>query len=381
MFNRIKESKLMFWSLELLIIATLILVGMKINFLFHPIVAMFTTLFAPILISGFLYYLTNPMVLFLEKKGVKKNLAVALVFLLIIGAFVFIFMSIIPNLITQITALMKKMPSTIKVVEQWVDQLAHHPYVKDIKIEEYMDKVGLSFGGIFKSTLSGLSTSIGSIVSSVAGIVMLVITVPFMLFYMLKDGHKFLPTIKPYFPEKHKDEIEDLLGKMSHTISKYISGQMIECLFVGFFTFLGYMLIGVDYAFLFGVIAGATNMIPYIGPYIGLAPALLVTVFTDPWKAVAACVVVLIVQQIDGNIVYPNVIGKSLDIHPLTIIIILLVAGNIAGLLGMILGVPFYAVCKTIFVHVYDIVKLNKSAKKEAETAVDSPENQVEKEA
>lgn len=360
MFNRIRDSKLMFWSLELLIIATLIFVGTKINFLFYPIVAMFTTLFAPILVSGFLYYLVNPLVLFLEKKGLKRSPAVGLVMLLLIAILIFLFMTIIPNLINQITALMKKMPATITVIERWIDELAQHPAVKNLDIEQYMDKIGLSFGTIFKSTFNGVTTGIGSIVSSVAGIVMLVITVPFMLFYMLKDGDRFIPTLKPYFPEKHKDEIETLLRKMSHTISKYISGQMIECLFVGMFTFLGYLIIGVDYAFLFGVISGVTNMIPYIGPYIGLAPALLATVFMDPWKAVLACIVVLIVQQVDGNIVYPNVIGKSLDIHPLTIIIILLVAGNIAGLLGMILGVPFYAVCKTIFVYVFDIIQLNR---------------------
>jgi predicted PurR-regulated permease PerM len=187
---------------------------------------------------------------------------------------------------------------------------------------------------------------------------------------MLKDGHKMIPAIQKYFPEKHKGEMVGLLKKMSETIEKYISGQMIECLFVGVGTSLGYMIIGVDYAFLFGVIAGLTNMIPYIGPYIGLAPAVIVTVFADPWKAVFACIVVLIVQQIDGNIIYPNVIGKSLDIHPLTIIIILLVAGNLAGLLGMILGVPFYAVCKTIFVYVFDMVQLSKSGKKTEEVEI-----------
>ena len=123
---------------------------------------------------------------------------------------------------------------------------------------------------------------------------------------------------------------------------------------------LGYWLIGIEYAFLFGCIAGLTNMVPYLGPYLGLAPALFVTIFDSPVKAVLACLVVLVIQQIDGNIIYPLVIGKSLDIHPLTIIIVLLVAGNLAGLVGMILGVPFYAVCKTIVVYLWDIVKLRQ---------------------
>ncbi|MGY3767148.1 AI-2E family transporter [Vagococcus vulneris] len=361
MLKKVHESKLMFWSIELLILATLIFMGTKINFLFQPLATMFTTLFAPILISGFLFYLVNPLVVFLTKKGLHRTPAVAIVMLLLVGILVFLFMLIIPNLINQLTSLISKMPATFTLVENWINKITHHPIMKNTDIQTYLDKFGISISSIAKSTLSGLSSGVGSIVSSVAGIAIMIITVPFMLFYMLKDGQKFLPMISKYFPKNHKNEIETLLGKMSSTISKYISGQMIECCFVAIFTFLGYFLIGIDYAFLFGMIAGTTNMIPYIGPYLGLAPAVLATVFTDPWKAVLACIVVLVVQQVDGNIVYPNVIGKSLDIHPLTIIIILLVAGNIAGLLGMILGVPFYAVCKTVIVYIYNIVQLNKS--------------------
>ena len=114
---------------------------------------------------------------------------------------------------------------------------------------------------------------------------------------------------------------------------------------------------------LFGVIAGFTNLIPYLGPYLGLAPAVLVTIFNEPVKAALCCLVVLVVQQLDGNIIYPNVIGKSLKIHPLTIILILLVAGNLAGLLGIFLGVPFYVICRTIIYYVIDMVKAGRSEK------------------
>lgn len=360
MFEKMRQSKLMFWSVELLVIATLFLVGTKINFLFKPIGTLFTTLFAPVIISGFLFYSVNPVVKFLEKKGVNKTLAVSLVMLLLVGVIVVAVVSVIPTMVDQIGVLMKKAPSFMKDLENWANELSKHPSLQNIDFQSYLDKWNVSMGGLAKSTLNGLGSGIGSVMSSVAGIAMIVVTVPFMLFYMLKDGHRFIPAIERYFPENHKEEMVSGLSKMSRTISKYISGQMIECLFVAVGTSVGYMIIGVDYAVLFGVIAGLTNMIPYIGPYIGLAPAVIVTVFTDPWKAVLACVVVLIVQQIDGNIVYPNVIGKSLDIHPLTIIIILLVAGNIAGLLGMILGVPFYAVCKTIFTHIFEIVQSKK---------------------
>ena len=378
MYNRFKDSKLLFWSIELLVIAALILVGTQISFIFKPIGTMFTTMFSPILISGFLFYCFKPIVTFLEKKGISKTWGATIVLLLLVGIIVVSISSIIPSLIRQLVSLTKSTPAFIKEVEGWANEMSRHPMLQNIDFQSYLDKWNISIGNVVQTTINGLSSGIGSIVSSVAGIVMLVVTVPFILFYMLKDGHKLVPAIERYFPAKHKGEMVGLLKKMSETIEKYISGQMIECLFVAVGTSVGYMIIGIDYAFLFGVMAGLTNMIPYIGPYIGLAPAVLVTVFTDPWQAVFACIVVLIVQQIDGNIIYPNVIGKSLDIHPLTIIIILLVAGNIAGLLGMILGVPFYAVCKTIFVYVFDMYQLSKTSKQQISETL--PDEKIESE-
>ena len=365
MFERLRNSKLMFWSLELLIIASLIFVSTKIDFVFQPFFTFFSTLFSPILIAGFLYYMLNPLVELLQEKAkLSKNLSVAAVLLFFIGMFIFFVSLIIPNLIKQMGQLIQNLPQFIKAVEDWTGQLFSHPLVKDLDVQSYLDKMDLSLGAIVRKVINGVSSGLGSFVGVFANVTIVVVTVPFMLFYMLKDGDRLVPMIEKYLPAQSKDEILMLLHKMSQTISKYISGQAIECTFVAVGTMIGYKIIGVEYAFLFGIIAGITNMIPYVGPYLGLAPALFVTLFSGHEKALLhaalACVVVLIVQQIDGNIIYPNVIGKSLDIHPLTIIIILLVAGNIAGLLGMILGVPFYAVCKTVFIHVYDMVQVRQ---------------------
>ncbi len=364
MFDRIKQSKLFFWSVELLVLATLIFVATKINFLFSPIGTFFSTMFMPILIAGFLYYMLEPLVRLLMKTKLSRNKSIAVVFLVLFLAVGLLLGAVLPNLVKQLAQLVNNLPSFIRSVESFIDKAMSNPYLKNINVEEYLSKLDLSIGGIFKSVVNSLSSSMSSILASIANATIIIVTVPFILFYMLKDGDKFIPTIRHILPDKHEKEITDLLKKMSNTISSYISGQAIECLFVGLCTFLGYWIIGVDYAFLFGCIAGVTNMVPYLGPYLGLAPAVVVTVFDSPFKALLACVVVLVVQQVDGNIIYPNVIGKSLEIHPLTIIIILLVAGNIAGLAGMILGVPLYAVCKTIIVHLYTIVNLNKTDQK-----------------
>lgn len=360
MFEKIKNSKLMFWSLELLILATLIFVSQKLDFLFAPIGTFFSTLFAPILIAGFLFYILNPLVHLLEKIKIKRIWGILLVFVLFIALIVIAFLTFIPYLGEQLASISNNIPTTAKQIEAWVRDLAAQPFMKNLNLEDTLNKMDLSYSKILTNVLNGVSVSVSSIFSTVASVVMLVITVPFILFYMLKDGERLKPAIEKITPERHRKDVFELLNQMNKTIATYISGQAIECIFVATFTFIGYAILGVNYALLFGVIAGLTNLIPYLGPYLGLLPAVLVTVFDSPIKALLCCVVVLIVQQLDGNIIYPNVIGKSLQIHPLTIILILLVAGNLSGLLGIFLGVPIYAVVKTVVVYLFNIYKLRE---------------------
>ncbi|MDT2827513.1 AI-2E family transporter [Enterococcus viikkiensis] len=371
MFEKIRNSKLMFWSLEILIIATFIFVSSKIDFIFQPIGTFFTTLFAPILIAGFLYYLLNPLVNLLMKLGVKRLPAIALIFILLIAIIVLIFMSVIPNLVDQLVSLAKNIPGFVDNMQTWLQEAANNatrfPLFRELDVDKYISNFDVSAGNLLQQFLGGLTNSLGSLIGKITTVVLLLITVPFILFYMLKDGEKLVPNIEKVFPEKQRQNIKGLLKQLNKTLSDYISGQAIECLFVGTFTILGYLLIGVDYAFLFGVIAGLTNLIPYLGPYLGLAPALIYTFFDSPYKALLCVVVVIVVQQVDGNVIYPNVIGKSLNIHPLTIILILLVAGNLAGILGVFLGVPVYAILRSIIVFIAKIFRQTKQEEREQE--------------
>ncbi|AIM25370.1 AI-2E family transporter [Melissococcus plutonius] len=363
MLDQLRKSKLFFWSLELLIIAAFIFILTNLNFLFEPIGTFFSTLFAPILIAGFFYYVLNPIVNILVKMRIKRLYAILLVFLLLFVIILFALVSIIPSLAKQLASLATNMPDFFAQVKTWVYHIAGLPIFRQVNLTSYIDKLNISYGKIIQQFLSGLSSRLGMIVSTVTSTTITIITVPFILFYMLRDSNRVIPSIRHFLPSKRRDELIQLLDQMNETLAHYISGQVIECLFVGTFTIIGYSLLGVRYAFLFGIIAGLTNLIPYIGPYLGLAPAVLVTVFSEPFKAILCCIVVIIIQQIDGNVIYPNVIGKSLKIHPLTIILILLVAGNLAGLLGIFLGVPFYAICRIVFIYLFNVVKTSRLEK------------------
>ncbi|OAQ01553.1 AI-2E family transporter [Ligilactobacillus aviarius] len=371
--NEKRKKKLMFWSAELLLLASLIFVFTKIRFVFSPVFTFFQTLFAPFLIAGFLFYLLNPLVKMLmkiriKKFKVKRPLAIAVVFLLLISVLGLVISFFIPRLIEQIKSLVIGLPGYLSELQRFLTNLfnnSHIDWLQKVDLHSYMNKFEGSLTSILKKFILSLTTSLGSVIGTITSVTVTLVTVPFILFYMLKDGEKLVPTVEKFFPEHNRSKVARLLHEMSATLSRYISGQMIECLFVGTFSAIGYSMTGIPYALLVGLFAGITNIIPYLGPYIGLMPALFLAFSKSLPTVFWVIVVCIVVQQLDGNLVYPNVIGKSLHLHPLTIIIILLVAGNIAGLLGMILGVPLYAVTKVVVKFVYDIGQIRTTPEKE----------------
>ncbi|GEO69835.1 AI-2E family transporter [Levilactobacillus acidifarinae] len=357
------NSRLLFWSAELLIVATLIWVCTQISFLFSPIGIFLSVVFTPLLLSGILFYLLNPLVKLLERIRWKRlhfnrTAAVILVFIGLIAVIGYGAAWVVPKLVSQVTNLVGNIPDFARSSEAVLKQAAHHPWLQQIDFSKYLTQLQNSLAKYAEGVMSGITSGIGTVVGTVTSVTVTAVTVPVMLFYMLKDGEKLMPAIRKLLPERHADQTIELLSRMNATIARYIGGQILECLFVGTFTAFGYMLIGEKYALLLGVFAGLCNLIPYVGPYIGILPALIVAFTISTNMVLYVIIVVVVVQQVDGNLVYPNIIGRTLRIHPLTIIIILLAAGNIAGLLGMILAIPLYAVVKTVVQYLYSIWQL-----------------------
>lgn len=358
--SRFKESKLFFWTLEILALVAILFVLNKMSFIFAPIGTVVSTLFLPIMIAGFLFYLFNPIVLFLEKRKVPRLLSVLSIFVVFIVLLVLAVVQLGPILADQVASLVKAAPQYWEQFQHWWDNLVKNSNIKNIDIKAEMEKLNISIPKILNTVVGSLTGSLGLIFGFISSLVMILVTVPFILFYMFKDGHKFLDSTEKFFPQGIRTEAREIIKAMNKTISTYISSQAIDCMFVGIFTMIGYFIIREPYALLFGLIAGVTNIIPYLGPFIGAAPAVIVALFDSPLQAVLVIVVVTIVQQIDSNLLSPYIMGKSLAIHPLTIIIILIVAGNLAGILGMILGVPTYALAKTLIVNLARLIKLRR---------------------
>ncbi|MBC1520297.1 AI-2E family transporter [Listeria aquatica] len=362
--SRFRESKLFFWTIEILAIVAIVFLLLQMKYIFSPIGVIISTLFLPILVSGFLFYMFNPLVEFLEKRKVPRVLGIILIFIVFIVLFTLAVIQMGPLLADQIASLAKALPGYWTDFEKWFNALVKESPFKNLDIQGELSKANISIPKIMNIVLDGVSTGIGAVASFITSFVMVLVTVPFILLYMFKDGHRFMDSVEKFFPKFIRPDAKKIIQEMNKTLSTYISSQALDCLIVGILTFIGYLIIGQPYGLLFAFIAGATNIIPYLGPVIGAAPAVLVALFTSPLQALLVIIVVVIVQQLDGNVMQPLIMGRSLKIHPLTIIVILLVAGNLAGLLGMVLGVPLYAVVKTIIVNVVKLIQLRRDGKK-----------------
>ena len=376
MLEHVKRSKTLFWTIELLAIALLVLIVAQLRFILEPIGQFIGAVFVPLIISGFLYYILNPVVGALQKvplsktRHVSRGWAITIVMLLLLSILVALLLTLLPALVDQIASLVKNIPVLVDTIQHWANQLSQINFSKEYGIDFNLDKLQQEVQNIGKTVVSGMATSLSAVIAKLTSFTVTAITVPVMTIYMLYDGNKLAPFIQKVFPSKQQARISDILGRLNQTLAQYISGQVLEMIFVGVFTAVGYFMIGQKYALLLGVFAGITNMIPYVGPYIGLVPALFVGLTDSFWQAFWVIVVVLIVQQVDSNLIYPRVMGASLHVHPLTIIVLLLAAGNIAGIAGMILAVPFYAVIRTVIVYAWQLWQIQQMPEVDTEKTI-----------
>ena len=358
------KRKLQYWLLQILLILTIIYVSTKISFLFQPIGIFFSTIFFPILITGFLYFLLNPVVNFLQRQKVPRVLAIIIIYVIFILILVLAIGNLVPAITKQFTALANELPGYAEKTLRFFDNVAKSSEFKWVMSEQNdILETGKQKLIEFANTLPDkVTVSITNIIGLVANIAIILVTVPFLLFYMFKDGHKFPLAISKFLPSAYREEGLSTLKETGETLSAYIQGQVTVALAVGTLSFIGYLIIDLPFALVMALIVAFTNIIPYIGPILGGAPAVIVAFFDSPTKALLVVIVILIAQQIEGNVLSPLILGKSLDTHPATIIIILLAAGNLAGVLGMILAIPTYAVLKTIVLNLVKFLRARRQA-------------------
>ena len=368
------KSKLMFWTSEVLLLTIIFFIWRQMGDMITPIVSVVNTILIPFLVGGFLYYITNPLVKFLQEKlKINRMIGILITLSLLFGLIALGVIYLLPILINQLSSLINSTQGLYWEIQSFVNQLSKNPLFRNLNIQSTIQQLNLSYVDILQNILNSVTNSLGSVLSAVVNTLMILIMTPIFLVYFLMDGHKLLPMLERTVLKRDKLNISSLLTNLNATVARYISGISIDALIIGALAYIGYSVIGLKYALVFAIFSSLANLIPYVGPSIGLIPMVIMYAFTDPQKMVAALIYMLIIQQVDGNILYPRIVGGVMKVHPITIMVLLLLSSNIYGVLGMIVAIPTYSILKEIakfLANLYDNHKEAQQQKKNEEFGI-----------
>ncbi|MBB6637354.1 AI-2E family transporter [Cohnella thailandensis] len=341
----------------IIVVLLIFFLASKVDFLFEPFWKMIKGLLTPLLLSLVFYYLLRPPVNYLEKYLRNRTLSISAVFLILAGVLVLIGFLIGPVIGDQVNSLVVNLPELIKLGQDQVETLQKNDWVANY-LQEHQVDLSAKTEEIINRVVNNMGDAFNSVMSFVSSFFLLLSTVPFIVYYMLKGDRQFPNLFLKLVPDKHDDRAYAIMKEMDGALSAYIQGKILVSFGLCLLTWIGYSVIGLPYSLLLAVVLTLMNFIPYVGAIIGMVPAVIVGFIESPMQVVWVILVVLIVQQIEDKVLSPQIMGKKLAIHPLTLIIVLLAVGSIGGLFGMFVAVPCYALLKIVVTHAWRLYRL-----------------------
>jgi len=330
----------------------------KIEYFLRPFKILVASIFTPILISGFCYYLLRPLIRLLERIRVRKSIAIVLSFI-IVGFLIALLGTYTGTIVVgQFNALVKEIPN-FELFTLDTNNFIDSKWLEFIPIDTLEQKAI----ELADSVTKNFTKYFFGLISTVSNISTIALMIPFILFYFLKDDTVFAEGILSRLPRKYFNWASKIMKDVDTVLSSYIVGQMLVALSIGVMMFIGYRIIGIKYALILSIFAVVTTFIPFFGPFIGVVPAFLVSLTIDPLMTLKVLLVMLIVQQIDNNFISPQIMGQRLHVHPVTVILLLLIGVSLYGFVGLLLVIPLYAALKVTVKNIYEIYKHEKSHK------------------
>lgn len=338
-----------FFLVTLLVLLT-IFVFTKVSFLLKPIGSFIEIILLPMLLTGLLYYLLNPIVDWLEKYKISRTAAISVLFVLIGLLLVWGLAVAIPSIQEQVTSFAQNLPSNIQKIESHVTTLLENEQFEQFRPTalEMLNKVNdqiISYAQKFSSSAVNWASSL---ISTASQIIVAILIMPFILFYLLRDGQHLNRHVTQYLPIKWRSSVSKVLTDVNAQLSNYVRGQVTVAIIVALMFSVMFSLIGLSYPVTLGVMAGFLNLIPYLGSFLAMIPAVILGLIAGPVMLIKVLIVFMVEQTIEGRFVTPLIIGSSLSIHPITILFVLLTAGQMYGVLGVLLGIPIYASIKVV---------------------------------
>ena len=331
----------------LLLLFIVVFVFLKLHSLWMPVLKIMIAVFIPFIVAAFITYLLHPIVRKLHEGGLHKGIAVFSIYILFFGGVSFALYKGIPAFIHQLKDLTENAPQFANQYREWIHMIQQKTSSWPDGLQTRIDEGILAM----EAALDKLLSKSVNVLLSILNYSLIIAIIPFISFYMLKDFDLMKRAVWYLTPRKWRQEGILFLRDVDKSLGSYIRGQLLVCIVVGAISALLFWIFGMKYPLLLGMLIGITNVIPYFGPIFGAIPALIIASTISVKMMIISVVIIFVLQFVEGNILSPLIVGKSLHMHPLIIMFALLIGGEAGGVLGLIIAVPILAVIKVSLVH------------------------------
>lgn len=314
-------------------------------------------------------------------KSLRRPVSLLLSIIFMLGCLTAILFLIIPEFINTFSNIVEVLPDYINTVLGWVANLrefaaSHNVQIPDLKFNT--DTV-INFLKTNFANMTTINKTLDFTTSLVSGVINLIVAIAFSVYLLAqkeKLGANVKKTLYAFFPTDKIDWLINVTKITDQTFTKFISGQLVEAVIIGALCFVGMLIFRMPYASVISVLVGVTALIPVFGAFIGTAIGAFLILFVSPAKALWFVVFIVILQQLEGNLIYPKVVGKSVGLPGIWVLVAVTVGGNTMGVLGIILAVP---ACAVIYTLLRETVYKRLARKKNSEPEPDTqPKEQTE---
>ena len=310
-------------------------------------------------------HIAHPMLTWLERGRVKRGLGVFFVLLVFLGIFTLAGI-LLATVSTQLIALLQKLPELVGSLGNLLDNISQWLTARGVSgmgnvreriigsVQDYVQNMGDNITPILQNALSSTGTLLSRLMS-IGGVLGQVLLILLLSVYLMLDYSRVNATLLHFFPRPWQPRVLEFSDLMGTAVGGYVRGQLLIALFIGVFVWLGLTLVGIPSAAAIGFLAGAFNIVPYLGPIIGATPALLLalTLPNAPLAMILVVVVFVVANQIEGNFLSPYILSKTTDLHPVTVLLAILTGVALMGFVGALLAVPAVALGKLVLQKYY----------------------------
>lgn len=294
-----------------------------------------------------LAYFFDPLYRYLIHKKVPRVLAIIVVFGIIIALLILTIVFLIPSMINQLNILYKEIPNFIENYQNLIlsikPQLSKfiNPADVEILLKESLSELQKGVLGFSQTIIIYLSNIVSSITFGI-------VIIPLILFYLMRDLVIFKENLYIFVLRENKKEFKEVLEEIDRIVSGFIRGRIMVCFIVGTLIGIGLYFLNLKFALIIGIVSGIFNFIPYLGPIVGVVLALIFALGQPWWTLLMIVVLFVLVNQLEAIYLNPNILGKGLGLHPLTVILSILICGQLLGILGVLVAVPLAAILKVL---------------------------------